>query len=202
MKRLLLPLLLIVGLVLLVGGGVAAYSVFFSTPEFNGTEYQEPRRTPEFTLAGAGGDSVSLSDFRDRVILIYFGYTFCPDACPTTMADLARVQRQLGDDARAVQVLMISVDPQRDTPQATQEYAESFDPSFIGLSGSAEQIAAVAEPFGVYFQSLDTGDGGNYLVDHTTRVFLINRQGELQLTYAFDTPPEEIAADLRHLVRE
>ncbi|HSM57193.1 MAG TPA: SCO family protein [Candidatus Sulfomarinibacteraceae bacterium] len=202
MKRIFLPLLTILGLALLVGGGVAACSTFTSTPEFNGTEYPEPRDTPAFTLTGAAGDDVSLSDFRDKVVLIYFGYTFCPDACPTTMADLARVQRQLGDGAEAVQVLMVSVDPQRDTPQAAQAYAESFDPSFIGLSGTEAQIAAAAEPFGVFYEAHDGGEGSGYLVDHTARVFLINRQGELHLTYPFGAPPEEIAADLRYLVRE
>ncbi|MFW6182692.1 MAG: SCO family protein [Chloroflexota bacterium] len=202
MKRLFFPLLAILGLVLLVGGAVAAYSAFFRAPEFNGTEYPEPRDTPAFTLTGAGGDDVSLGDFHDKVVLIYFGYTFCPDACPTTMADLARVQRQLGDGAEDVQVLMISVDPRRDTPQIAQEYVESFDPSFIGLSGSEAQIAAAAEPFGVFYEAQDDGEGTSYLVDHTARVFLINRQGELQLTYAFGTPQEQIAADVRHLIGE
>jgi protein SCO1/2 len=198
MKRYLLPLLAIVGLALMVVSGLVLFTDVFGEPELNGTLYNEPRDTPEFTLTSASGEPVSLSDYRGQVVLIYFGYTFCPDACPATMADLARAKEQAGVDDE-VQVLMISVDPQRDTPQTVQEYVENFDPSFVGLTGEEAQLAAAAEDFGVFFQKQEGSEETGYLVDHTARVFLINQEGELMLTYAFDTPPEQIASDLETL---
>jgi len=174
----------------------------FGAPELNGTVYTEPRTTPEFTLQNAAGEPVSLQDYRGKVIPIYFGYTFCPDVCPLTMANLARVQAQVDDDGDEMQVLMITVDPQRDSATVVQDYVESFHPAFVGLSGSEEQIAAATDPFGVFYESAAGSDASGYLVDHTARVFVIDKSGALRVTYAYDAAVDDLAADMRLLIAE
>lgn len=174
----------------------------FGAPELNGTEYSEPRETPEFMLQNAEGATVSLDAYEGKVIPIYFGYTFCPDVCPVTMANLARAQEQVDEDGDAMQVLMITVDPQRDTPAVVQDYVSSFHPTFVGLSGSEEQIAAATEPFGVFYQATEGSEATGYLVDHTARIFVIDKSGALRVTYPYDAPVEELAADMRVLLSE
>ena len=174
----------------------------FGPPELNGTVYSEPRETPEFTLQSAAGEPVTAEDYRGKVVPIYFGYTFCPDVCPTTMANLARVQREVDDDGDEIQVLMITVDPQRDEAQVVQDYVASFHPTFIGLSGTEAQIATATEPFGVFYQAAAGSSATDYLVDHTARVFVLDKSGALRVTYAYDTPVEDIIADMRVLVEE
>jgi len=171
-------------------------------PELNGTVYSEPRETPEFTLQATGRESVSAEDYRGKVVPIYFGYTFCPDVCPTTMANLARVQREVDDDGDDMQVLMITVDPQRDTSQVVQDYVTSFHPTFVGLSGTEAQIATATEPFGVFYEAAEGSAASGYLVDHTARIFVLDKSGALRVTYAYDTPVEEIIADMRVLIEE
>jgi protein SCO1/2 len=168
---------------------------------WNGTVYPEPQVEPSFTLDGAGGQRVTLRDFRDKVVLLYFGYTFCPDICPTTMADLKRVANGLEEDD-GVQVIMISVDPARDTPDIVDTYARSFFPSFIGLTGSDAALAAAADPFGVFYQAQEGTEATGYLVDHTARIFVVDRDGKLRLSYSYGTPPADIIADVERLLQE
>lgn len=194
--------LIAVFLGLLLLSAVACGGGLTGPPELNGTEYSEPRETPQVTLQNAGGESISLQEFRGKVVPIYFGYTFCPDVCPLTMANLARIQREIDDGGEQIQALMITVDPQRDTPTVVQQYVESFHPTFIGLSGTEEQIAAAAEPFGVFYEAAEGSAATGYLVDHTARIFVLDKSGELRVTYAFDTPVEDIAADMRTLLAE
>lgn len=170
--------------------------------ELNGTVYPEPRQTPQVALENAAGEAVSLQDFRGKVVPIYFGYTYCPDICPTTMADLARVQHDVDDDGDHMQVLMITVDPQRDTAATVQDYVASFHPTFSGLSGSDEQIDTATEPFGVFYEIAEGSTATGYLVDHTARVFVLDKSGALRVSYAYDTPVDEIAADMRVLIGE
>ena len=199
MKQSLLAVIL--GL-LLSFSAVACTGGLSAPPELNGTEYSEPRETPQVTLQNAAGESVSLQELRGKVVPIYFGYTFCPDVCPLSMANLARVQREIDDEGEQIQVLMITVDPDRDTPAVVQNYVESFHPTFIGLSGTEEQIAAAADPFGVFYEAAEGSAATGYLVDHTARIFVLDKSGELRVTYAFDAPIEDIAADMRKLIAE
>lgn len=201
MKRLLL-LLLALTLVLLGAAAFLLLPGLGDPPGFNGTELPEPGPAPALTLTDAAGRQISLDDFAGEVRLLYFGYTFCPDICPTTMADLAKVQQDVDDGGDQVQVIMITVDPARDTPEVMAEYAASFHPDFIGLAGSPEEIATVAERWGVFYEAQEGTAATGYLVDHTARVFLVDKAGRYRLTYAFETPPEDIIADLKILLRE
>jgi len=165
---------------------------------FHGSVMQSPNPAPEFTLQGVDGP-VSLSDFRGQTVLLFFGYSFCPDVCPTTMSDLAKAMTLLGSRADRYQVIMISVDPERDTPEKIAAYARHFDERFLGLSGSPQEVAQVATLYGIYYQKQEGSAASGYLVDHTATVMVIDRRGYLKLLLPFGTAPEDIAADLQHL---
>jgi protein SCO1 len=167
---------------------------------YHGTLIQSPNLANNFTLTGRAGEPVSLSDFRGKAVLIYFGYTFCPDVCPATMVELAKANELLGNDSEKAQVIMISVDPARDTPQKLQEYVTYFDPAFIGITGNEDEIAAAATPFGIYYEKHEGTVSTGYLIDHTASVVVVDPEGYLRLVYSFNTPGEEIAEDIRHLV--
>jgi protein SCO1/2 len=156
---------------------------------------------PDFEMMASTGERVRLSDFRGRPVLLYFGYTFCPDACPTTLSELKKVMAELGPDADEVQVLMVSVDPLRDTPEALRTYLASFDPSFIGLSGTEEEVLSAATPLGVYFSAHEGTTASGYLVDHTTTLMALDQDGYLRLLYPYETPADAITADMRTLLR-
>ena len=192
--------------VLLVGAVVVWSAINgrlpFGAPAFHGTVIQSPDVVADFTLTSSTGDQLSLSDLRGKVVLLYFGYTFCPDACPTTLNELKKVPPALGDRADEVQVVMVTVDPQRDTPEVLREYLAYFDPSFLGLTGTEEEVLAAATPLGIYFSAHEGSAATGYLVDHTTSVLAIDKDGYLRLLYSFETPGEDIAADMRHLVRQ
>ncbi len=188
-------------------GAVVVWSVVngrlpFGAPSFNGTVIQSPDLAADFTLTASTGEQLSLSDLRGQVVLMYFGYTFCPDACPTTLNELKKVPAALGDRADEVQVVMVTVDPQRDTPEVLREYLAHFDPSFLGLTGTEEEVLAAATPLGIYFSAHEGSAASGYLVDHTTSVLAIDKEGYLRLLYSFETPGEAIAEDMRHLVRQ
>jgi len=168
---------------------------------YHGTLFDPPVTLDDFSLTGKGGGAIHLSDFRGKVVLLYFGYTYCPDVCPATMNELASALERLGSrDREQVQVLMVSVDPARDTPEKLADFLAHFDPSFLGLTGSDGAISTAAEPFGVYYQKQPGTINSGYLVDHTASVFALNKDGDLRVVYSFNTPGEEIAADLRRLV--
>jgi protein SCO1 len=194
---------LLVGLVaLLLIGAVAAGLVLFSKPEsFRGTTYAEPYPVaPEIELARAAGTPLQLSEMRGKVVALFFGYTSCPDVCPTTMAELNQALEKLGSKADQVQVLFVTVDPQRDTPERVQEYVDHFNPDFIGLSGSEPALAKVWNDYGVFRQVADGPSAAGYVVDHTARVTLIDQQGNLRVSFPFGTPVEDVVHDLNLLL--
>jgi len=157
---------------------------------------------PDFELTGAGGRRVHLHDFQGKVVLLYFGYTFCPDVCPTTMRDLAQAMKILGPQkARQVQVIMISVDPLRDTPDRVDEYVHHFDPHFIGLTGTEKEIAQVATLYGIYYHKHEGTAATGYIVDHTATVTVVDQKGYIRLLFTFGTTPEQIADDLAYMLR-
>lgn len=152
----------------------------------------------DFTLQSAGGP-VSLKDFRGKVVLVYFGYTYCPDICPTSLAATAEGLKLLTPEELArVAVIFISVDPERDTPARLKEYAEFFHPAIVGVTGTAEEVAAIARRYGVFYarQSVETA-GGGYVVDHTADTYIVAADGRLDGKIAHALPADQVAAEIR-----
>ncbi len=151
----------------------------------------------DFTLHSADGD-VSLHDFRGRIVLLYFGYTSCPDVCPTNLANLAGALKHLDENERAqVQVIFISVDPQRDTPDHLKSYVAFFDSGFIGVTGRPEKVRKVAQAYGVSYKKVKYDGGLGYLVDHSSLTYVIGPKGKLRATLPHAAPAEQIASALR-----
>jgi len=155
-----------------------------------------------FELTDHHGTLRTLADFRGKVVLLFFGFTSCPDICPTTMAKLGEVMRLLGADADRVQGLFVTVDPKRDTPQVLAQYVPAFHPAFLGLYGTEQQTANAAKEFKVYFQAQKPGESGFYTVDHSSPVFALDRRGRLRLLIRPEMNAESVARDLRVLLKE
>ena len=150
-----------------------------------------------FTLVDGNGQQVSDRDFRGKFLLIYFGYTFCPDVCPTTLNSVAAAIEQLGGKAANLQPLFITVDPQRDTPPVVKQYAAAFDPRLIGLTGTSEQIAQVANEYDVYYQTHRAGPGTkDYTVDHSSVLYLVGPDGRFIAPIRTDEPADAMATEI------
>lgn len=188
---------------LLIGllAGWAAITVLNASYTYHGTVIQSPDPARNFTLTGSDGQLVSLDDFRGQAVMLYFGYTFCPDVCPATMVELAKAKQLLGDDGDKLQVLMVTVDPLRDTPEKLHKYVTHFDPGFLGLTGTEDEIAEASTPFGIFYEKQEGSEASGYLIDHTASVVAIDPEGYLRLIYPFGTSGEDIAEDIRHLLR-
>ena len=174
--------------------------------EWAGTRIDPPMPAPDYTLQTAGGQTVQPEQFRGTLTAMAFGFATCPDVCPTTMQTLAEAVDLLPEDARdEVQVVLVSVDPERDGPDAIAAYARAFDPGFVGLSGTPEQVAHVADQLGIFYEKVGEDDGtasaAGYLVDHTASVYVLGRDGRPALLWSFGTTAGEMAADLEALLR-
>ncbi len=169
--------------------------------QFKGTQYPDPQSAPDFELAATNGDRFRLSDQQGQTVLMFFGYTSCPDVCPLTLAEARRVLEGLGDDADKVTFLFITVDPERDTTEVLDTYVTAFHPAITGLTGTPDELAAVRQDYGITAEKeVLEGSAAGYVVNHTARVFLVDAEGRLRLSYAFGTPPEDILEDIRHLI--
>lgn len=155
----------------------------------------------DFHLTDHTGKPRTLGDFRGKAVLLFFGYTHCPDACPTTMAKMARAVDLLGEDGKRVQGLFVTLDPARDTAQVLAEYVPAFHPSFLGLNGSEAEVGHVAENFKLFFARQAPDASGFYTVDHQAAVFAFDPQGRLRLYFRGDTESAVIAHDLRLLLQ-
>lgn len=189
-----------IALVLLLAG--AAIYEFTKPVIFYGSVIEPPKPMADFALQSDNGP-VKLSDFRGKYAVVFFGFTSCPDVCPTTLARLKAALSTLdGKDASQVQVILVSVDYKRDTPESVARYTKNFDPDFIGLSGTQAQIDQVTREFGIYYKLNDPDPAtGYYSVDHTATILVLNQQGELALTWT-DFQPDEMASDLKNLLRK
>lgn len=156
----------------------------------------------DFRLNDHAGRERRLADFRGKAVVMFFGYTHCPDVCPTTLADMAMALGKLGADAQRVQVLFVTLDPERDTPKVLAQYVPSFDPSFLGLSGDAAATAATAREFRVFHQKRQTGGAGDYTLDHTAGTFVFDPAGRLRLFINYGQSAETVAHDLKLLLNE
>lgn len=198
MKRLLSIGLIVVSLAVVLGA--AAWWLW--PPELHGVLLQSPDRASDFSLSSSRGGQAKLSDFRGKFVLLYFGYTSCPDICPMTLAQLLQVRMDLAERADEVQVLFVTVDPQRDTAERLALYLGNFDPTFVGLTGAPEEIDAVASQFGVYYEVRSNTGATSYLLDHTSTVAVIDPKGFLRMVFPSTATAEEMSADLRYLMRK
>lgn len=197
MKR---QVLLFASLVLLLVVGVGVFELT-RPPVLHGTVIEPPKPMPDFTLQSADGP-VSLSDFRGKVVVLYFGYTSCPDVCPTTLANLRRALNDLGEKADEAQVVFVAVDWQKDTPERVASYLSAFHPDFVGLSGTQAQIDAVTKDFFIFYQINPPDENGYYTVDHTATTQALDREGRLMLTWPYGLTADEFLEDLKVLVRK
>lgn len=166
--------------------------------ELRGSTYQNPQPAPPLNLQTTSGDPYRLADHQGEVVLLYFGYTNCPDECPATLSEWEWLSKQLGDDAR-VHYVFVTIDPKRDTPSVLREFLDQFNPAFIGLSGTGDEIDAAKAGYGVFAQPDDEEDQHS-AVTHTSRTFLIGPQGKLLSGYTYDEPRESLLEDIRYLL--
>ena len=167
---------------------------------FNAVDVTGSPLGTDFALLDPEGKRRSLSEFRGKVVVLNFGYTHCPDVCPTTLADFASALKKLGSDAKLVQVLFVTVDPKRDTPELLRNYVPAFDPTFIGLRGDERTTENVTKAFHIYAKA-DAPKDGTYLVQHSAQSFVFDRSGKLRLVVGYGLAPEKIAADLKILAQ-
>lgn len=172
--------------------------------EFRGTTYEPPRAAAEITGINWDGATFRLSEQKGKVALLFFGYTFCPDVCPLTLSEMKKLYRNLGDQATDVAVVFVTVDPERDTPARLAEYVPAFDQRFFGVQPTLSALEEIKKAYGVvaekrFYDAQTTAAG--YLIDHTARVFLVDQDGNLRLSFAYGTPVADMEADIRHLLK-
>ncbi len=166
---------------------------------FGGAVIQSTQKAPGTALVSATGP-VSVRDFEGQVVVMYFGYTFCPDVCPATLSKLADSLAILGEKADHVQVIMVSVDPSRDSPEMLEEYVTYFHPDFIGVTGDEQTVNRVATLYGVFYEQAEGSAATGYTIDHTSTVLLVDTEGFLKLVLPFEGSAEQIAADIEYFL--
>lgn len=173
-----------------------------SPPAFKNTDVTGSDCCQDFRLTDHRGQVRTLADFRGKVVVMFFGYTQCPDVCPTTMMEMTAVQQQLGADAQRVQMLFVTVDPERDTRELLSHYVPAFHPSFIGLYGDLETTAKTAKAFRVFYQKQPGPTPTSYTVDHTAGSYVFDPQGRVRLFARYGDGGANLAADLRMLLKD
>ena len=171
-------------------------------PAFKNTDVTGADCCKEFRLTDHNGKVRTLADFRGKAVVVFFGYTQCPDVCPTTMMEMTAVLQQLGADAARVQMLFVTVDPERDTRELLANYVPAFDPSFLGLYGDMETTARTAKEFRVFYQKQPGSTPGSYTVDHTAGSYVFDSQGRVRLFARYGDGGANLAADLRALLKQ
>lgn len=178
--------------------GVAAKpAASFRGADITGAEYAKTLSLPD-----ANGQPRTLGDFKGKVTVVFFGYTQCPDVCPTTMAELAQVKKALGADGDKLQAVFVSIDPERDTPEILKSYMASFDPNFVALRGTLAQTQATAKEFKVYFAKVPGKAEGSYTMDHSAGAFIFDAKGNVRLFERYGAGAEGLTADVKALIAE
>ena len=167
----------------------------FTAIDITGADYAK-----DFTLTDHNGQVRTLKDFQGKVVMMFFGYTQCPDVCPTSMGEMAEIKKLLGKDGDRIQCLFVSVDPERDKPEMLKAYMENFDPSFLALYTTPEKTAALAKDYKVYYKKVDGPTPTSYTIDHTAGSYVYDTTGKLRLFTRYGTKPELTAADVRQLL--
>ncbi len=171
-----------------------------SKPAFNNVDITGASYANALSLTDHTGARRTLADYRGKLVVIFFGFTQCPDVCPTTLQEMAEVRRALGPDADQLQVLFVTIDPVRDTREVLAQYVPAFDPSFVGLYGTQEEIARTAKTFKVFYQKVPGPTETSYTMDHTAGSYVIDRTGQVRLFLKHNQGAAPIVADLRQLL--
>ncbi len=171
-------------------------------PPFNASEVSGIAYGKDIGIADTSGQIRRIEDFKDQVTLVFFGFTRCPDVCPSTLMRLRQVRDALGADAGKLQVLLVSVDPERDTPDRLEAYVKNFDPSFIGLRPDPAELEKVVKAFHAIAVKVPTADGKDYTVDHSATLYVYDRRNQLRLIAQPDIAIDALATDLRRLAQE
>ncbi len=170
--------------------------------QYKGSLIEPPVTAPEISLIDQDGAEWNLGDQKGKASVIFFGYTSCPDVCPTTLSIFRQIKLLLDQQNELVNFVYITVDPERDSPEKLKNNLAAFDPSFIGLTGSNVDLEPVWKGYGVYREKVSTESASGYLMDHSAITYVIDKQGNLKLTYPYGMNPREITEDLRHLLKE
>ena len=197
---------LLAGALVLLIVALGASLAFRRAPQgeqgFRSGLFEPPREAPAFSLDGSNGRKLSLRDHLGKVVILEFGYTYCPYVCPVTLSRLTEVYRKLGSEARDVQVIYVTVDPKRDTPERLREHLTAFNPSFLGATGTPDELAAVLKAYGIVADQVVSQDHAlGYEVDHSSFLYLVDPQGRLRGLVPFGTPARDIAHDLELLLK-
>jgi protein SCO1/2 len=171
-----------------------------STPKFNGVDLTGANYAQDFALADPTGATRTLADFKGKVVVLFFGYTQCPDVCPTSLAELAQARQSMGADGQRVQGVFITVDPERDTPELLKAYMANFDPSFVALRGTLDQTKATAKDFKAYYAKVPGKTSDTYTMDHTAAFYVFDTQGKIRLFIRSDAGAPQMVADLKQLL--
>ena len=182
--------------ILLLGCSEKAAAPAFKNTDLTGLGYAQ-----DFALTDHNGKARTLADFKGKLVVMFFGYTQCPDVCPTTMVEMANVMKELGPDADQVQVLFVTVDPERDTQALLAQYVPAFDPRFLGLYGDAQATAKVAKEFKLFYAKVEGKTAGSYTMDHTAGSYVFDRNGKIRLFVRHGMGPAPITHDLKLLLK-
>ena len=166
--------------------------------KFNGSDITQARLNPSFELTSHLGKSTNIDDFSGKVVAVFFGFTHCPDVCPTTMYELKAIKDSLGSDGDMLQVIFVSLDPERDSIEVLEKFIPSFDPSFIGLTGTAAEIKKIAGQYKIYYQKV--GDDESYTIDHSSAIYLIDKKGDIRIRHPYGSSQKMIVNDVRALL--
>lgn len=187
------------GVAATLGPGLAACTE--PKPSFNAVDITGADYAKNFSLADADGKVRTLADFKGKVVVLFFGYAQCPDVCPTTMTEMAQVKQQLGADGDKFQVLFVTVDPARDTPEVMKAYMGAFDPTFVALIPTQDQLAAVAKDFKVYYKKVEGKTPTSYSMDHSAASFVYDREGRLRLYARYGAGVPAMVSDVKTLLQ-
>lgn len=194
------------GLRLLAAGAVSAGLVvnltgcFEKKPTFRGVDVSQMDYARELPLTDHNGQARRLQDFRGKVVVVFFGYTQCPDVCPTSLQELAQVKQALGAQGQHLQGIFVTVDPERDTPELLKAYMENFDASFLALRGTPEQLTAVAKDFKIYYKKAEGSTPTSYTMDHSAGSYVYDTQGKLRVYHRYGSGVQALTEDVRALL--
>ena len=185
----------------MAGGATMLGACSPGKPSFHGTDITGADYAKDFALTDFNGRPRTLQDFKGKAVVMFFGFTQCPDVCPTTMTEMAQVKQLLGPDGDKLQVLFVSIDPERDTPEVLKAYMGSFDPGFLGLyAASPEALAALAKDYKIYFKKVDGKTPTSYSMDHSAQSYIYDPQGRLRLYSRYGSDPKLVAEDIKLLL--